>query len=154
MALSDLSERGDDARVDGEWRPLALTGLDAQRDSWFVLIVLGTLLLAALGVLCAGAAWMHHHEWVKHHPAWAYDDYRHGYAAGLGVPATLKSRPCQRAEAREYPDSVRREARREPRSQVGVEVIMFDLGCLDGTRRLPPDLTGRAMEATSNASDD
>jgi hypothetical protein len=141
-----LSERGDAARVDGELRRrLPRTARDIERDSWLVVIVLLTLVLVVPSV---GGTWFHHHQWVKHHPAWSYDDYRHGYAAGLGLPAGTSSLPCQRAEKPEYPDSVRREARRQPRSRVGIEVAMFYLGCQDRTLGVPSDPKARVTAAT------
>src|SRR3954470_11217525 len=159
MALSDLRERGDaghsdpDGRSDAELRRTPpRTALEIQRDSWLVVIVLVSVMLVVPAV---GAAWLYHRQWANRHLTWSYDDYRRGYAVGVGhsVPAgTTATSACKRAADLEYPAGVRREARGQPWSRVGVEVSMFNLGCIDSMVGLRSD-PGRHVAAERPGDD-
>jgi hypothetical protein len=85
--------------------------------------------------------WLNHHQWVKHHRPWLYDEYRAGYAAGLQVPNALEGsdEPCGDATTAAYPRRPRLPASGNHRViyNSADDTLVFFRACQDGETDVP-----------------
>jgi hypothetical protein len=95
-------------------------------------VALSALVMSALGA----GLWLNHHQWVKHHRPWLYDEYRAGYAAGLQVPDALEldDSPCEDATDAAYPQRTRFQGSSRVNYNLTDDVRVFFRACQDGER--------------------